>query len=108
MATNGKPTTERIHEFQDLPFAEPTKSQPLVKAEQIADEMAKNFAMMKKQQELKQQQLFADVAAFNNLNPTIEKVYGDPNHHLQQLTHLVLESGCEIAEHCIEIVIEDD
>lgn len=109
MQTNGKPTTtERVQDFQFPPFPEPPKPQPLTKTQQIADQVATKLALVKQKQDLELERMLGKIAAVNAAKPIIETIVGDPNHNLQQLTKVILERGCDCAEHCVEMIIDDD
>ena len=113
MTTNGKPTT-RFRDRPATPFVDPTepqpiaKPQPIARTEQAVDQVATKVALIQQKQDLDLQRLMAKVAALNSAKPILDATLGDANHTLQQLTSVILERGCDIAEDCIEIVIEDE
>ncbi len=108
MPTNGKQTTDRVKEFQLPPFADPPPPQPLAKSEQVSNEVAARIALVQQKQALDLERLLGKVAALNSVMPTVQQITGDANHSLQQLTNVILQRGCDIAEDCIELVIEDE
>ena len=108
MPANGKSTTERVQDFQLPPFPQVPKQQPLVKTEQLTDQVAAKLELVKQKQDMNLERMLGKVAAMNTAKPIIEAVAGNPNHNLQQLTKVILERGCDIAEDCIELVIEDE
>lgn len=107
MNANHKQSVTRNSESRLPPFTDQPKPQPLAKAEQVADQVAARIALVKQKQDLDLERILGKVAALNNAKPIIEATFGDPNHNLQQLTRVIIERGCDIAEDCIELVIED-
>jgi len=110
MKTNGRTTTaERTTGFNLPPFEQQSpKSQPLVKAEQLTNQITAKFDLVRQKQELEVERLMGKVAAMNSAQPIIKTVIGDANHNLQQLTRVIIERGCDIAEDCIELIIDDE